>query len=184
VWSYFALHSRRNIPLLVIVTTPILAPALSAWVRARWPNRQPLPATNGWLWVPITVTAAVVWPRPIELRDSGWPVDAVAHVQQHPQQFAGPVFNQYMWGSYLVHALPARRVFIDSRQDFYGEALLREFDAVTGLRTNWSAVLDKYDVRWTLMPTEHRLNIALALQSNLWQRTYRDDIATIFVKRQ
>ena len=184
VWTYFALHSRRNIPLLVIVTTPILAPSLSAWVRTRWPNRPPLPVTNGWLWVPITVAAAVVWPRPIDLRDSGWPVDAVAHVRQHPQQFAGPVFNQYMWGSYLVHALPTQRVFIDSRQDFYGEALLREFDAVTGLRTNWSAVLDKYDVRWTLMPTEHRLNIALALQSNLWQRTYRDDIATIFVKRQ
>jgi hypothetical protein len=87
-----------------------------------------------------------------------------------------------MWGSYLVHALPEQRVFIDSRQDFYGEALLREFDAVTGLRTNWSAVLDKYDVRWTLMPTDHRLNIALALQSNLWQRAYRDDIATIFVR--
>lgn len=182
VWSYFALHSRRNIPLLVIVTTPLLAPVLSAWVRTRWPHRRPLPALQGWVWWPVAVATALAWPRPIDLRDSGWPLDAVAHVRQHPQQFTGNVFNQYVWGSYLVHALPEQRVFIDSRQDFYGAALLREFDAVTGLRTNWQAVLDQYHVRWTLMPTDHRLNRALALQSNTWQQAYRDDIATIFVR--
>ena len=183
VWTYFALHSRRNTPLLVLVSLPVLAPVLTHWVRQRWPRRAGLPATNGWAWALAAVALAVAWPRPIDWRVAGWPLDAVAHVRQQPREFTGNVFNQYVWGSYLVQALPERRVFIDSRQDFYGEALLREFDAVTGLRTNWTTVLDKYAVGWTLMPTDHRLNVALTLASNTWRLAYRDDVATIFTRR-
>jgi len=42
--------------------------------------------------------------------------------------------------------------------------------------------LDEYHVSWTLLPTEHRLNLALALLPN-WQCVYSNEVATIFIKK-
>ena len=81
-----------------------------------------------------------------------------------------------------MEALPQLKVFIDGRTDFYGEDFVKEFSDTTALQTNWISILNKYDIRWTLMPTDHRLNLALALLPQ-WQRTYSDSVATIYLKR-
>jgi hypothetical protein len=89
------------------------------------------------------------------------------------------MFNQYVWGGYLLHALPEHRVFVDGRTDFYGESLIRQYDDTASLRTNWMQALEEYHVSWTLLPTEHRLNLALALLPG-WQRVYSNEVATVF----
>ena len=64
-----------------------------------------------------------------------WPVEAVDYIKKHPEQFGGNMFNQYVWGGYLLQALPEHRTFVDGRTDFYGEALIRQFDDTSALRT-------------------------------------------------
>lgn len=187
-WTYFALYAGRNIPLMAIFTAPIIAPALSETMRkqARALSERLSQVNDGRGW-PVVAAAAIVAivfvPRPVNLPADRWPVAAVEFIKQHPDQFAGNMFNQYMWGGYLMQVLPGHKVFVDGRADFYGETLVKEFDDVTALRTNWGQVLAKYNVSWTLMPNDHRLNVALALLPN-WTCVYSNEAATIFRKVQ
>ena len=186
-WTYFALYSARNVPLLAILTAPILAPALSGSLPSRWRDFSlPLQIVNaanrGWPVVAIAALVAVVFvPHPTEMLASKWPVGAVTYIRQHPDDFRGNMFNQYVWGGYLMHALPEHRVFVDGRTDFYGETLIREFDATTSLSTNWMDALIQYNVSWTLMPTDHRLNVALALKPE-WRPAYTDAVSVIYCR--
>jgi hypothetical protein len=189
-WTYFALYAGRNIPLLAILTAPILAPALSQAARQRWGEmseriRQRSLATRGW---PVVAIIAVVLvglvPRPTAMPASDWPVEAVAHIRAHPGRYDGNMFNQYVWGGYLMWYLPEHKVFVDGRTDFYGEGLIREFQATTALATNWTEALEKYRVDWTLMPSDHRLNRALELLPGQWEAAHTDAVATIFRRIQ
>jgi hypothetical protein len=128
----------------------------------------------------VALVAALYVPRPVRLEPEFWPVNAAQFIRAHPAEFRGHLFNQYVWGGYLLVELPEHKVFVDGRTDFYGEPVLREFAATTDLATNWTAALQKYDVEWSLMPTDHPLNQALALSG--WQRAYTDPVATIYRK--
>jgi hypothetical protein len=186
-WTYFALYAARNIPLMAIFTAPIIASPLSEAARNRWravSERSARISAGGRGW-PVIMAAAVVAiafvPRPTTMPEDRWPVTALEFIKQHPEKFTGNMFNQYMWGGYLMEVLPHHRVFVDGRADFYGEPLVKEFDDVTALHTNWTQILTKYEVTWTLMPTEHRLNAALPLAG--WQLAYSNNVATIFRRR-
>jgi hypothetical protein len=171
---------------MTVLTAPVIAPALSEAVRERWGGfshrlAQVAAQSHGW---PVLVLATVVvalTPRPTEIPADGWPIAAVRYVQGHPDRFDGNMFNQFLWGGYLLWELPDHKVFIDGRADFYGEALLREFSDTTALSTNWTDALDKYHVTWTLMPTHHRLNLALGLSPG-WHCAYSDEVATAYSK--
>lgn len=186
-WGYFALYAGRNIPLLAILSAPIIAAPLSEGVRGTWREvsvriRTVNDTSRGWPVVAIAAAIAIVWvPRPTDMPTEDWPVAAVSFIQQHPEQFKGNLFNQYMWGGYLLEALPEHQVFIDGRTDFYGEGLVREFQDTTALSTNWTEALEKYQVTWTLMPTDHRLNLALELKPG-WKRVYTDTVSAIYCR--
>jgi hypothetical protein len=183
-WTYFALYAARNIPLMTIFIAPIMAKSLS---EAKWPRfdrvEQALRLPRGGRGWPMVVAAAVIAiacvQRPTEMPGDHWPTTAVEFIKQHPEQFAGNMFNQYVWGGYLMQFLPEQRVFVDGRTDFYGTDLIKEFDMTARLGTNWTAALDKYKVAWTLMPSDHRLNCALAL-SPAWRCMYSNKVATIY----
>jgi len=187
VWTYYALYSVRNIPLLVIFVGPILASALAEaaplWVRRLSGRLREVDETSrGWPIVGAVALAVVMSvPHPTEMIARKWPVAAVEFIKQHPEQFEGNMFNQYLWGGYLMEALPEHRVFVDGRTDFYGEPLLRQYDNTYLLHTNWQEALLQYHVSWTLMPTQSRLNLVLALLPN-WHLAYSNDVATIFRK--
>ena len=181
-WTAFAFYSRRNIPLMVILTAPIIAPALSAAVGEHW---RALSARlgrdkQGWPVVAVLALAGIVClAQPLELPRTRWPVAAVQHIREHSSEFGARMFNDYVWGGYLLKALPERRVFVDGRTDFYGEALIRDYAAITELTTNWLGTLERYNVSWTLLPHRSRLNQALAALQN-WRCVYTDEVATIY----
>ena len=184
-WAYFALYAVRNIPLFAILSAPIVAPPLSEYIRAQWRPftervRRINDSTQGWP-VMLVVACIALVPGPIEMPAKDWPVGAVGFIERYPERFTGNMFNHYIWGGYLMLALPEHRVFVDGRTDFYGESFIREFDATTGLSTNWTQALERYDVAWTLMPTDHRLNLALALLPS-WRCVYSDSVAEVFCK--
>jgi hypothetical protein len=187
-WTYWALYSVRNIPLSVIFVAPILAMALAEGAppgvrRLSDRLRETAETSRGWLLISVAAVVAIaVVPRPTEMPAKKWPVAAVEFIHQHPDLFEGNVFNEYVWGGYLLHALPEHRVFVDGRTDFYGEPLIRQYDDTSLLHTNWQHALQQYHVDWTLLPTDHRLNLALALVPG-WRCVFSNDVATVFRKR-
>jgi hypothetical protein len=90
-----------------------------------------------------------------------FPVAAVARLRQTGLP-AGRGFNTLEWGGYLAYALPEYHVFIDSRGEFYGPALLGEYLTIVGAAPGWQHLLDRYHVRWALLPTWEPLASVLA----------------------
>ncbi len=187
VWGYFALYSGRNVPLFAIVAAPVLAAPLSAALPAGWRARSQRWAEcrGGWP-VVVALAAGVVAlvPRPLQVPPDKFPVEAVQFIRDNPASFTGPMFNQYVWGGYLLVALPEHKVFIDGRADFYGEEHVRDFDAIAALAPDWRKRLARHGIAWTLFPREHRLNSALALLPAEWERAYSDETATIYRRRR
>jgi hypothetical protein len=110
-----------------------------------------------------------------------FPVNAVDFLQQHPPQ--GVMFNEYTWGGYLEYRLyPNQRVFIDGDNDFFGEALVREYLDVINARDGWESVLEKYNVQWVIVPPQRALAGELA-RSEHWREVYRDESAVVWVKK-
>ncbi|HVM61461.1 MAG TPA: hypothetical protein VMV72_11410 [Verrucomicrobiae bacterium] len=188
VWTYFGLYAVRNIPLTVVFVAPILATALAdaapAWARRLSDRmRETDEMSRAWPLVgAVAIVAVVAFPRPTEMPAKKWPVDAVAYIHQHPDRFTGNMFNNYVWGGYLLYALPEHRVFVDGRTDFYGESLIRQYDDTSLLHTNWQQPLAQYHVDWTLMPVDHPLNLALALLPG-WHCVYSNEVAAVFCRR-
>ncbi len=200
VWGYFALHSVRNIPIFAIVAVPILGEYLSHWLRERWTGGR-LPVTQRVAerfhrWQPgragagvivLTVGLVVYVMQTGRLRTDllpdRFPVQAVEFLRQHPEQIHGEMFNAYGWGGYLMLALPEHKVFVDSRNDFYGARFMKAFDRADKVQPGWEEVFQKYNVGWTLLPVAHPLNSLLALQPKVWKDIYRDHVAVIYARR-
>jgi len=186
-WTCLALYAVRNIPLMALVTAPIVASAFSACVRGGWREcsrrlSAENAASNGWPVVAFVALIAIVFvPRPTAMPPNRWPVEAVKFVKQHPDQFTGNMLNQHVWGGYLMWMMPERKVFVDGRTDFYGEAFIRDFLDMTQLKPGWREKLDACKVSWTLLTTDHPLTQALALLPN-WRRAYSDPLATIYTR--
>lgn len=186
-WTCLALYAVRNIPLMALVTAPIVASSLSACVRGRWRElSQRLGAmnavSNGWPVVAVVVLVSItLMPRPTEMPPDRWPVNAVKFIREHPEQFTGNMLNQHVWGGYLMWVMPERKVFVDGRTDFYGEAFIRNFLDMTQLRPGWREKLDTSKADWTLLTNDHPLTQALALLPE-WRRAYSDPLATIYAR--
>jgi hypothetical protein len=185
VWTYCTFYAARNVPFLTTMTAPLLARALSESLPARWSaisqRLRELNATacgDGFAFG-AAVALAVLAPQPTALPAERWPVAAVRYLKAHPDTVRGPVLNQYTWGGYLMWELPEHKTFVDGRADFFGEEPVKEFRDATSLRPNWPEVFRKYNIQWTLMPRDHRLNLVLALLPE-WSCVYTDDVSTIY----
>ena len=202
----FALRWARNLPIFAIVVTPILAQHLTLWLQGprdsgllMWYRRicNKVSEINrradgrclvGIVLVMLLLVVAkprVVGGEPIlatELLTNRFPVAAVQFLQQPPPPVHGEMFNDYGWGGYLMLALPAHKVFVDGRNDFYGSELIQDFDTVNRAHPGWDDVLQKYKVGWTILPRAHPLNQLLALRKD-WSLSYTDDVAAIYSHR-
>lgn len=188
-WGALALQSVRNVPIFALVAAPILAEHLRAWLAAgdfpryrHWSadmGRMDA-ASGGGLLVAVAVVAAVAtapW-VPTEILPSRFPVQAVEFLRTHPRAVRGEMFNDYGWGGYLLLELPERKVFVDGRNDFYGGALIEEFNRGNLVQPGWEDVFTKYRVGWTMLPVNHPLNQLLALRPD-WPVVYADEVAVI-----
>ena len=206
-WGLLALLATRNIPIFALVVTPILAEQWQAGLANARPGRlvdiyrrlsgnvTTLNRTaDGRATVVVALLALVavlakpklVGGEPVIASDvlsNRFPVAAVQFVTAHPQAVHGEMFNDYGWGGYLILAMPAHRVFVDGRNDFYGPDLIREFSSVNTVETNWETILHKYGVGWTILPRAHPLNVLFSLRKD-WTLAYADDVTAIYARKQ
>jgi biotin transporter BioY len=184
-----ALHSARNIPLFTVASLPWLALWVDQWLLARVPginrrvaaleriDRNLMPGAG------LLLGLGLVWfalgPNRVayQFDDTVFPVEMVRTLD--PDETSGAVFNQMIWGGYLLYQRPDIPVFIDGQTDFYGEELSREYIQVLKGRQGWREVLDRYGVQWTLVANGEPVNQLLALDPD-WELRRTDRIASMY----
>lgn len=110
----------------------------------------------------------------------GYPAMAATVLrQQYPH---ARLFNTYTWGGYLIGRLyPAVPVYVDGREEMYGDAFLRRFLALAAGDPSWQATFDREGINAALV--EQDAGIASALRTALgWRVAYQDDRAVLFVR--
>ena len=197
LWTLLAFSAIRAVPLWALIVTPLLAEALTRWLRelaASQPSGGPRWAVRAagmvlarsmrveeterqvgrGLWAALAVVVVVVTvarggslpgahQRILDARFSprDFPVAAVARLQRTGLP-PGRGFNTVEWGGYLIYSLPRYHVFIDSRLDFYGRAILSDYLTIMEVAPGWQRTLDRYQIRWALLPSAAPLAQVLA----------------------
>jgi len=120
------------------------------------------------LWIFATVARGGAMPgmtaRALDARfdPTVFPVEAAQRLHEVGVP-PGRGFTTFSWGGYLDYALPEYHAFIDSRSDVYSRQLSQDYAAITALAPSWQRLLDRYAVRWVLLPVSEPLAQLLAL---------------------
>ncbi len=190
-----ALHSTRNIPLFSVAAMPWLA----LWTNTALGGLGPRTAVvmerfKRWERIdrklkpglaPV-VALILVWfalgPNAGAYRFDPETFPVAAMESSGLETPGRPVFNQMIWGGYLLYARPDVPVFIDGQTDFYGEDLSRDYLTALKGHQGWRSVLNRYGIGWTLLGAAEPLNQLLELDPD-WYRIYADDVAMVYVRR-
>ncbi len=176
------LHVRL---LLVFIpfSAPLFAMILSRWVPAYDAGKDKY-ALNALLMIAIAV--GILWFYPSRARlESGvarhFPVEAVQYILRHPPP--QPMYNNYMFGGYLMFALDGRsKVFVDGRGDIYERAgVLTDYGSIAWVAPNALPLLRAYNVQSCLLERDESLATLLAVTSE-WRKVYTDDVSVLFVR--
>ena len=93
-----------------------------------------------------------------------------------------PVFNGYTFGGPLI--LAGIKPYIDGRADLYGDAFVTDYSEITqGDGARFNRAVERYGIRWTMLPPSNTRLIEELDQSRRWRRIYSDRIGIIHVRR-
>jgi len=199
VTAWATLQSGRNVAFFALVAMPLLAEHSWTFItNHRWgqwliasekrkpDERSTLKIVLNVLLLVIVLTVvalgvvrAVAKQPVIEAQE--FPAAAADFIRdQKPPQ---PIFNEYVWGGYLIWRLyPDYRVYIDGRADVYGDELMKEFLAVNDGKPAWREPLENHGIRTVLVKPDAAL-VSLLRQDGGWQNVFEDKQAVIFVRR-
>jgi len=181
---YFSFRSQRDVWVLVVVATAVLARLLPG----RESNRSlvpelalPLVAVLSGLAVLVGFRVQHVDNRQLQEKLAGtMPVRAVEVVKQ--RGYAGPLYNDFNWGSYLMWSLEMP-VVIDGRGSLYGDTRIDRSAATWDAEPDWSSDPQLTSARLVIGPVKAPLTQVLRLDPR-WQLAYEDTIAAVFVARK
>jgi hypothetical protein len=115
------------------------------------------------------------------------PVAAVTFLQkefQGKQPSPEPVFSTDAWGGYLIYRMyPERKVVLDDRHDLYGSGRIRQYLILTQAEPGWQRLLDEWQIRTVLLPTDSTLANLLRELPRDWRVAHEDSVAVVFEKR-
>jgi len=191
-----ALLMARNIPLFVIACTPIaseLTRASLSHVKAWNQNEERFSGfgrQSRWRIIPLAVMFLTITffanqyfnkhQTGFQFNPQVFPVQAMNWLEVHPQ--SGGMFNEFNWGGYILYRTwPQQQVFLDSQSDFYGEALMKDYEQVASMQGDWENLLGKYQVGWAIIPREWTLTRELKTQG--WEIVFQDQTTVILVEK-
>jgi hypothetical protein len=125
------------------------------------------------------------------------PAAAVTFLQkefQGKQPSTEPVFSTDSWGGYLIYRMnpgrmnpgrmyPERKVVVDDRHDLYGSGRIRQYVTLTQAGPGWQSVLEQWQIRTALLPTDSTLANLLREFPQDWRVAYEDKVAVVFERR-
>ncbi len=127
------------------------------------------------------------------LRDGWWqesppalephtPIAASKWLVEHPE-LPGPMWNDVVFGSYLIHAVPARPVWIDTRiQVIFTAGQANDYLFVQSAQPGWDSFLKEKKVNLLFLAKTQPAIVESVKNSSEWCEQYRDDIAFIFTR--
>jgi hypothetical protein len=125
------------------------------------------------------------------LRESWWkesppaldpqtPVAAAHWLNQHPE-LPSPMWNDVVFGSYLIHATPSRPVSIDTRiQVIYTAEQAGDYLFVQAAHEGWEVKLERDGVNLLVLASTQPALVKAVQNSSDWCEQYQDKVAFIF----
>ena len=177
---YAAITYSRFLFLAAIVVTPIFAkeldflPPYQPRIDKRWLNAVFI----------IAIIAGCTWRFPSAeflMRDTvnTYPVRALGYLKQF--QPKGRVFNNCLWGGFLIWNARHIPVFMDSRIDIYEyNGVFADYLDALGIKNTFE-ILDKYHIRYVLFSTDSPVAY-LVMNKPGWNTLYRDE-TTVLLER-
>ena len=196
--AWATLRSGRNVAFFSLVATPLFAEHSWDWIKSQhFGQRFKVPAGsevgtksklklgfNAVLLLLILAFGTLGVRRSAAeqtISDAqNFPAAAVDFIlAQKPPQ---PIYNEYIWGGYLIWRLyPDYRVFIDGRADVYGDSLVKEWLETHDGRPGWQNSLQNHGIRTVLVKRDAAL-ASLLHQDNAWKKVFEDKRAVVFVR--
>jgi len=121
---------------------------------------------------------------PKNLAGDTYPYEALEFLGD--QGLPGRMFNEYVWGGYLVWQRPEWKLFIYGNMPAWkqgGDSVFRDYINIAKDPENYAHLLDqKYNVDWTLIKSSGVLAEYLR-ESDDWELVYEDGVSAIFQLR-
>ncbi len=182
----FAFRARRDLWFLVVASLAVLATANRGAVpdtaRLRLPRRHVLA-----LGVMLAgVVLLLAWCRDLReerLRDTVaevFPVRAAAVVAE--RGFAGPLYNDFNWGGYLIWSLPHLPVVLDGRTNLHGDERILRIGNTWAGGPGWQDDPDLAAAGIVFADARTPL-AALLLGDERFAVVHEDSLARVFVRR-
>jgi hypothetical protein len=90
--------------------------------------------------------------------------------------------NEYVFGDYLIWALPEHKVFIDGRGDLYDwTGIFPQFARWATLKEDPEILLNKHHIGFCILAKESPMAQVLPHLVG-WRQAYSDKIAVVFVR--
>jgi hypothetical protein len=178
--SFMAVRHTRMVFVFGILVAPLLCRLLADLWRGYEPGHD-FPRLNAALALGAAALVVTTFPRTPEIEAQvakQSPVKAVEFIRS--RSLAGPMLNEYVWGGYLIWALPEHKVFIDGRTDIFDwTGVLAEYLRWYTLRDEPLVLLDRYNIGFCLLSRSAPLARVLPLLPG-WKQIYADDLAVVF----
>jgi hypothetical protein len=180
--TWLAINHQRMAFVFGILAAPILSRLISTlWDSYDGERDHPWP--NAALIMLSLLMSLLAFPNREHLVsqvNEGNPVKAVSFIKAH--HLSGHMLNSYIYGGYLIWAMPEQSVFLDGRADLFEWAgVLGQFSQWATLQTDPTTLLNKYNVDFCLLERESPMARVLPLVHD-WKIIYSDDASVVFVR--
>jgi len=191
--TFAALRSGRHIPIFAIFAAPLFAKYFAQWINSQTNNPITIrSATAAGPKVVLTLSllflpAFLIVKRVVHFHSNvatyeaqKFPVAAVEFIER--TGIAGPIFNDYDWGGYLIWKLyPQRKVFIDGRADLYGDDFIFGYLRMYGGERGWRDGLDRFGIQTVLVQPNSALTTLLRDDKG-WRTVFEDQESVVFTR--
>lgn len=192
-FGWLALTGERYVfwvlPILVLVTGLLLQP----WLARLAPTGRTRPRPRlagllalGLLALPVAFLPGLRegwWPQAPPAVTNSTPVEAARWLQAHPE-LPGELWNDYAYGSYLIYALPERKVWIDTRLYPYSTGHMQDYLTVSQGAYGWEEILQRDGVNLVFAYRPDQPDLVRRLDDHPgWCAVYRDEYAAIFARQ-
>jgi len=192
VTAFVSFHSLRDAWFVSIAAGFVLAEAVGQRQATTAPVNEPHTGLITKLRYALAAVAALILSFGMAIRqgmsapalmtviDQVYPIRATEFIRD--SHLAGPMYNSYNWGGFLIFNLREQAVSIDPRVDAYGDELAsRSVNTVNAIR--WQEDPDLARANFVLL--ERSVPLASALVNDLrFQLAYQDHVAVVFVRAQ
>lgn len=146
--------------------------------------RKEKPLLNAAIIVGVIALVFLRMPSDADLNEQIWrtyPASALTVIRA--EGTTDPVFNEYMWGGYMIWNARQTKTFIDGRADlFVYRGVFDDYVKIVRLQGS-EDLLERYGVRTALLKPHDSLSVLLE-HDPCWRKVYDDGIAVVFRKQE